>query len=330
MNFPLVSIIVLTYNSRKHLPALFSSLAGQTYPSLEFIVVDNASSDATVEWINQQSVITVNEFITNTTNEWYSKGNNQGVRVAHGEYIIFCNDDIVLTPTCVMQLMETALQKPHIGMIGGKLLKLTPEEVEAGELRIVQPRTIDSAGIALHRSRRASNRGENEIDTGQYEIAQEIFGITGALMMVSRKALEATKYQHEFFDEDFIAYKEDVDLSWRMHRAGFSVYYQPLAVAYHARTVQQTSLANRKNTRQIVRAYSYRNHWWAMYKNSSLAEIVKHCIWIIPYELSKLLYILIKEPKTLAQLPNIIRGLSRMKRKRIPATLNYSLRPWII
>lgn len=329
MNPPLVSFIILSYNSRKHLPALFESLAKQSYQSIEYIIVDNASSDETIEWINHQSIIPITKCIANTTNEWFAKGNNHGVRFAQGEFIVFCNDDMILDPECISRLMKTMLADTTIGLIGAKLLKLTSEEVEKGELMEIADRTIDSAGILLHRSYRANNRGENEIDRGQYNTPQEIFGITGALMLVSRKAFKAIQYDNEFFDEDFIAYKEDVDVSWRMHRAGFTVYYQPEALAFHARTVQNVALVNRKNTTEIVRAYSYRNHLWTIYKNSSLPELLRYSLWIVPYEICKFVYILIAEWTSLKQLPTIIKGLARMKRKRVQVAKNYSLQLWI-
>lgn len=329
MNSPLVSFIILSYNSRKYLPALFESLAKQSYQSIEYIVVDNASSDGTVEWINHQSIIPITKCIANTTNDWFAKGNNHGAQAAQGEYIVFCNDDMMLDPECVSRLIKTMQADTTIGLIGAKLLKLTTAEVEKGELMVIADRTIDSAGILLHRSYRANNRGENEIDRGQYDVSQEIFGITGALMLVSRNAFKAIQYNDEFFDEDFIAYKEDVDVSWRMHRAGFTVFYQPEALAFHARTVQNVTLVNRKNTAKIVRAYSYRNHLWTIYKNSSLQEFLRYSLWIVPYETCKCMYILIAEWASLKQLPTFIKGLARMKRKRVPAVKNYSLQLWI-
>ncbi len=329
MKTPLISVIILSYNSRHHLPALFRSLATQTYQSIEYIVVDNASADGTVDWIRQQTILPITKLVANQTNDWFAKGNNKGIKVAGGEYIMFCNDDIVLDPDCIMHLMRTMVTDSAIGLIGGKLLKLTPAEVEKGELLTIDERMIDSAGIELHRSRRASNRGENDIDTGQYNSPQEIFGITGALMLASRTAIQKIQYENEFFDEDFIAYKEDVDVSWRMHRAGFKVYYEPTAVAYHARTVQNAALASRKTVSQIIRAYSYRNHLWMIYKNSSVLELLQHSVWILPYEVCKFTYILVTEWATLKQLPVIIHGLARMKRKRIPAVTTYTLRSWI-
>lgn len=337
MQKPLVSLIVLSYNSERHLPALFSSLKKQTYEFMEYIVVDNNSQDSTVKWIKHQEILSIDILIENLTNDWYAKGNNRGVDRAHGEYIVFCNDDVVLKPDFIEVLMQQVNSDSSIGMIGGKLLKLMPEEV--GQ-KIIEPwnvsafesnigRKIDSAGIIMQRNRQVINRGENQIDDGQFNKREDIFGITGALMLVSRAALEKTKYGNEYFDEAFEAYKEDVDLSWRMQRAGFRVIYEPQAVAYHARSIQSQRLAERSSKPKLIRAISYRNHIWTIYKNSVRSEILRDFPWIISYEVGKLIYILLFEWSTLRQIPCLLRGLSIMKKKRIVATENYSIKKWI-
>lgn len=301
---PTVSIIVLTYNSVKHLPALFESLAKQLYTPLEIIVVDNASSDATIQWLEQQAIITIDHCIKNSTNDWYAKGNNAGIKIATGDYILFCNDDVVLEPDYVTKIIETFQKNDQLGIVGGKLLKNDKQ-------------TIDTTGLVMKRSRQVVNRGENLRDTGQYNKPEYIFGISGALLMIKRSALEAIRYQDEYIDEDFIAYKDDVDLSWRMWRAGYSVYYEPSAVAYHARTIQHTSLAGRGKKSAIIRAYSYRNHWWTLIKNEQCSSFIKDSWMIIPYEFLKFCYILCTEWATVAIIPNIIKGIPLMKRKRI-------------
>lgn len=304
---PVVSIIVLTYNSHKHLPDLFTSIAKQTYEPIELIVVDNASADDTVVWLRQQTIRKIDAIITNDTNDWYAKGNNAGVRVSHGDYIVFCNDDIVLEPNCVEQLITASSEHPSAGMIGGKLLKLTKTE---------QGSIVDSAGLAIRRTNKVINRGENEVDTGQYDVPGMTFGITGALMCVKRTALEDVAYNGEYFDEDFVAYKEDVDLSWRMWRTGYHVWYQPTAVAYHARTIQQATLQQRTLKPSIIRAYSYRNHFWVLWKNESFTHLLRNIWAIIPYELLKLGYVLVAEWSSLKIIPELLKTLPRMSAKR--------------
>ncbi len=311
---PLVSIIILAYNSREHLPGLFASLQQQTYSALEIIVVDNASVDDTVDWVKNNAQYDL--LIENPKNEWFSKGNNIAVRKAKGEYILFCNDDIVLTDDCIEKLVEECISDRSIGMVGVKLLKLQDHF------------KFDSAGIELHKNFQAVNRGENEEDIQQYDTAEDVFGITGALMMVSREALDKTRYNDEFFDEDFVAYKEDVDLSWRMHQSGYRVRYYPDAVAYHARTIQKTDLQQRSTQSPIIRGYSYRNHWWMLIKNMTAGDFVRSAWRFLPYELVKFAYICIIEWPTLRYVPQLLKGLVIMRRKRSVIN-NMSIWKWI-
>lgn len=321
---PLVSVIVLTYNSEIHLPALFASLAKQTYQPIELIVIDNASSDHTIAWLEEQTTCAINVLIKNTENIWYAQANNQAATKVTGKYILFCNDDLALAPDCIEQLVTVAEQRPHLGVIGPKLLKLTA----AGDTPIV-----DSAGLQMTRWRQVLNRGENQPDTGQWGTSvsspQPIFGVTGALLMASRTALDAVSRHGEYFDAQFVAYKEDVDLSWRMLRAGFENVYVPTAVAYHARSIQQGSLAERSVKPALIRAMSYRNHWWTIIKNDSAKEFWRDAWLIIPYELMKLLYICIAEWGTVRMLPQLWRDMSSIRSKRQPAVNTYSIHTWI-
>lgn len=307
MTKKLVSLIVLTYNSRPHLETLLRSIQQQTYPAIELVVVDNASQDDTVDFLRTQTIRSVDQLIVNTHNFWFAKGNNMGIAASHGDFVYICNDDVMLAPDCISRLVVTLNRDEQCAMTGPKVLKLIDG----------QPAQIfDSAGLLQQRSGKTINRGENVADRGQYNIAERVFGITGAAMLLRRSALERAKFEEEYFDEDFVAYKEDVDLSWRLQRLGYNVYYEPSAVAYHARTMKKQTLQTRQTTRKIIRAYSYRNHLWTLVKNLTISDFLKRAIWLIPYECAKLAYVLLCEWSTLTIIPQCIKGLVRMWRKR--------------
>lgn len=303
-----VSLVILTYNSERHLPALLQSIRAQTYQPIEVIVVDNASQDGTVAWLEQQTMVPQLQLIRNPHNDWFARGNNLGIQAAQGEYIYICNDDIVLTATAIERLVRRLEQSPHNALVGGKMLKL----IEGKPSHV-----IDSAGLVMYRSGRAVNRGEQEADTGQYDLAQPIFGITGAGMLLRRSALDAVQHQPgEWFDNDFVAYKEDIDLSWRLGNAGYAVWYEPSAIIYHARTMQQTSLASRPDKSSLIRAMSYRNHLWLLCKNLTALEFVKRLPWLLPYECVKLAYACLCEWSTVRIVPQTLKGIPHMLHKR--------------
>lgn len=303
-----VSIVILTYNSERHLPVLLHSIREQTYQPLEVIVVDNASQDGTVHWLEQQTVLPGVQLIRNLHNDWFARGNNIGIAAAHGDYIYICNDDIMLTTTAIERLVRRLEQSERTALVGGKMLKL---------IKGKPSHVIDSAGLVMYRSGRTINRGEQEADTGQYDLPAAVFGITGAGMLLRRSALDTIQHQPgEWFDNDFVAYKEDIDLSWRLHTAGYDVWYEPSVIIYHARTIQQTSLASRSDQSSLIRALSYRNHIWLLCKNLTALELVKRLPWLLSYECVKLAYACLCEWSTLRILPQTVAGIPGMLRKR--------------
>lgn len=303
----LVSLIVLTYNSRRHLEALLRSIREQTYSAIELIVVDNASQDDTVSFLQSQTIRIVDQLIVNPQNYWFAKGNNIGITASHGDYIYICNDDIQLSPACIARLVAALDQDKQRAMVGPKVLKLVD-----GRLTTM----IDSTGLLQHRSGKTINRGENTVDRGQFNTGERVFGITGAAMLIRRSALERAKFEQEYFDEDFVAYKEDIDLSWRLQHLGYDIYYEPSAIVYHARTQQKQTMQTRRHARKIIRAYSYRNHLWTLVKNLTGGDFLRRAIWLIPYECAKLVFVLLCEWTTLTIIPQCIRGFGRMRRKR--------------
>jgi hypothetical protein len=155
---------------------------------------------------------------------------------------------------------------------------------------------IDSAGIAISKSRRSFERGAGETDRGQYDVACDIFALTGALAMFRASALAQAKLAGEFYDEDFGSYKEDVDLGWRMRRLGMDVRFVPMAVAWHHRSAASAkqgflwlkAFVRRFRKPQRINLASTRNHCWVAWKNDEPGNCFIHAPWILPYELGKL------------------------------------------
>lgn len=281
---PKVSIIILTYNSRLHLEDLFSSIKKQSFTDYEVIVVDNNSSDDTVNFIkNNYSDV---KLIINSDNYWFSKGNNIGIRQASGEYVLISNDDIKLHENFLEILINSMDQDSKIGAICGKTLKLTDDKNYS---------ILDGVGIKTNIFRRFSNIGENQPDKGQFDAKKQVFGVSGALALYRKTALEQVKYKDQYFDEDFIAYKEDIDLSYRLRAKNWKILYEPKAIAWHKRSIQKSSLKDRQQKNKLIKALSYRNHWWVLIKNEPVSKLILLAPFILSYELLKFIYILFFE-----------------------------------
>jgi len=223
----MVSILITTYNSASRLKACLESVLQQEFFDREIIVVDNASTDATRAVLREfetRARVTYNE-----TNRGFSGGQNQAIAQARGDWLLSLNPDVLLGPGFLSKLVAAGESDPRIGTVCGKLLRWGPD----GE----HTNIIDSTGIYFLRNLRHLDRGSGEIDHGQYEVPEYLFGATGAAALYRRAMVEDISSGGEFFDDDFFAYREDADVAWRAQLMGWSCLYIPEAVAWHVRRV---------------------------------------------------------------------------------------------
>lgn len=323
-----VAVHIVTWSSMKTIGEALSSLRAQTYKDMSVLVVDNASVDGTLEYIRKDFPEV--HVLRNFKNLGFAKAHNQAIEftehraASRGDdetAILVMNPDIVLEPNCVEELVAALGRESRAGSVGAKLLKIVKvENQDSGFRDSSKTDIIDSTGIKVFKSRRFSDRGAGEKDSGQYGREEEVFGISGALVLYRLRALHDISSKNGFFDEEFFAYKEDADMAWRLRRAGWSAWYAPKAVAYHYRGAAATekrtfSLALRERAAKSasVNRLSARNHLWTIWKNDSLANAMLHLPYILPYEAGKTVYFAIREPKT------FISSLSAVK--RLPAIL---------
>jgi GT2 family glycosyltransferase len=224
-----VSVLITTYNSAPFLETCLDSLRRQTYGPLDVIIVDNASSDGTRAILEKYQL----EFhiILNDQNVGFAAGQNQAIRAARGQWLLSLNPDVLLSPDFIERLIASAEMHREAGTVCGKLLRWNPESEQP------LTRTIDSTGIYFTRSLRHLDRGADQLDSGQFDEPQYVFGATGAAALYSRYMVEDVSVNGEFFDETFFAYREDADLAWRAQIMGWKCIYLPEAVAWHVRKV---------------------------------------------------------------------------------------------
>ncbi len=125
---------------------------------------------------------------------------------------------------------------------------------------------IDSTGIYFTPNMRHLDRGAEEIDHGQYDRVQYVFGASGAAAFFRRDFIEAVSVEGEFFDEDFFAFREDGDLAWRAQVMGWKCLYTPTAVAWHVRRVTPE---RRKDLPLVINWHSAKNRFLMRGKNAS-------------------------------------------------------------
>ncbi|MCX8037703.1 MAG: glycosyltransferase family 2 protein [Candidatus Sumerlaeia bacterium] len=213
---PKFSIVVLTFNSESFIVPCLESIAAVQYPDLEVIVVDNASSDKTVERARATGLYHI--LIPNTANRGCAGGYNDGWRASGGEIILFLNPDTTVDGNIAGALAEAFAAHPDAAVFGCKILYPDAR------------RTFWHAGGIVHPNGMTGHRGKDEPDTGQYDSVCEIDYASGCAIAVRRDVLE----RFGGFNEDYWpGYFEEVDFCWRARRAGYRILYVPRAVVYH-------------------------------------------------------------------------------------------------
>ncbi len=232
----------------------------QTHKPIEISVVDNASSDATVEILHRFE--TRDMLISyNRQNVGFAAGQNQAMAaVRDADWVLTLNPDVRLTRNFVSALLAASELAPEIGSVCGKLLSCSPA------FEVASPPLLDSTGIYFTPSLRHLDRGHRTPDRGQFETAQFVFGGTGAACLYRKDMIRDVSISGEFFDADFFAYREDADAAWRAQLLGWKCVYTPAALGYHVRTVVPQ---NRRELPAIINMHSVKNRWLLRIKNTT-------------------------------------------------------------
>ncbi len=289
-----ISVIILNWNGKHYLERCLSSTLKQTYPNFEVILVDNASTDGSVEFIRERFPEV--KVICNEKNLGFAAGNNIAIRATQGEYIATLNNDTQVDPHWLEELVSAAESDPKIGMCASKMLFLH------------RPEIINSTGISLDKACIAWDRRGGERNEGDENEPIEVFGPCAGAALYRREMLE----QVGLFDEDFFAYLEDVDLAWRARLMGWRCLYVPTAKVYHVHSA--TGIEGSPLKTYLLG----RNKIWTIVKNYPSPELFLFLPLITFYDLGAVLYALIigRDVNPLRGRIAGLRGLVRFLRKR--------------
>jgi glucose-1-phosphate thymidylyltransferase len=307
---PKITIGILTNNSEKYVSTCLQSLENQDYENIEIVVLDNGSSDRTCDIINGK--FSKIKLIESDRNDGFSKGNNEILRETESDFYLAANIDMIFEPDFVSQLLRSIDQKPIYASVGGKVKRWDFENFMKTEGKAGKTNFIDSVGLRILKSHRFENIGEGEVDYGQFDASNEIFGVSGSAVLYRRKALEDVSFktedgEKEYFDESMFMYKEDIDLAYRLQWAGWKASYTPEATAYHDRTVISgggralSVIRNRTKKTKFINRLSYLNHQILIQKNFAddfSMGVRSATFW---YNLKTFIYLIIFETELLGQ-----------------------------
>lgn len=289
---PFVSVIIPNYDGMRYIPECLESLSRQTFSPFELIVVDNGSTDGSVDFIRQNFPSI--KLILLERNYGFSRAVNTGIRAsledAKVKYVVLLNNDTAAGETWLEELVRGMEDDSAAGFGASKILFYD------------RPDTINSAGDIYGRDSFPDHRGVWQRDNGQFDSEAKVFGASAAAAIYRRSTLEDTG----LFDEDFFAYCEDVDLSFRAQLKGYGCRYIPRAVVYHRGS---------STGRSIAGYYVARNSLFVLIKNMPTSIFIKYLPKII---FSRILYLLRRKDRT-AQLKALFAGLwkaAAMAKKR--------------
>ncbi len=250
-----VSIIIVNWNGIDHLKKCLPSLTKQKYKNIEVIVVDNNSSDNSVEFIKKKYPKT--KVVVNEKNLGFAQANNIGYSQASGEYILFLNNDTQVTNNFLTSLVKAMEADKSIGIAQSKILLMDDKNM------------LDSVGAFLTHSGFLYHYGIAKKDQKRYHKQIKVFSAKGACMLARRDVLEKVLVNNEVFDSDFFAYFEETDLCHRVWLAGLTVQFVPESVIYHKMGGTSTGMNN-----AFIQFHSFKNRINTYLKNLSLAQLL--------------------------------------------------------
>ena len=220
MPVPRVSIVIVTWNGRGLLERFLPSVLATDYPAVEVVVADNASTDGTAEWL--AATYPAVRVVRHPDNWLFARGNNAAVPHTTGDVLCFLNNDVEVPPSWLSPLVDALAGE--VVAVQPKLLQHTQRD--RFEYAGASGGFLDAYGYPFTRGRVFDTL---EPDRGQYDDARDIFWATGAALAVRRDAFLAAGG----FDESFGMHMEEIDLCWRLQRAGGRIRVEPQSEVYH-------------------------------------------------------------------------------------------------
>lgn len=240
---PDISVIIVNYNGVRHLRTCLGALEAQQGVPFETIVVDNASSDGSIDLL--RTAFPAIRLVALDANHGFAGGNNRGAAQARGRWLVFLNNDTRVAPGWLLALRDGLEWSPDTALVTSRIVYMH------------DPTILDSAGDGVTRAGGAFKHGHGA-SVSRYLRRQEVFGACGAAFLIVRRVYE----EIGGFDEDFFLSHEDVDLSYRARLRGYRCVYVPEAVVHHA----GSATLGRSSATSIF--YGQRNSEWVYLKNT--------------------------------------------------------------
>jgi N-acetylglucosaminyl-diphospho-decaprenol L-rhamnosyltransferase len=236
-----LSVIVVNWNVRDLLRACLRSVLDDWPDDVEVVVVDNASRDGSVEMVRREFPDV--RLIANADNVGFGAANNQALAESEGRYVLFLNPDTEIRPGAIRRLLAFIDQRPQVACVGPKLLN--PDgSTQPSRRSFPSVATAFVESTVLQRRLGGLKAVSRFYRGGQPEDEpQRVDWLVGACLLMRRAALDEVGP----FDERFFMYSEEMDLCYRLRRAGWEVWYVPEAQVVHHEAASSSQDVFRRN-----------------------------------------------------------------------------------
>lgn len=316
------------YGTSKYLDDFVPTVLNQSYKNVELVFVDNSEEEnnANIDYLKKNYPDI--KIIRPGKNTGFAGGNNLMIdyaRKVKADYYVACNNDMILEPNVVSELVNSVMKTPQFASATCKVKRwdfTNKDNDHNGKTNF-----LDTAGISITKEHRFIDRGQGEIDHGQYDQEEEIFGASGAVVIYRMSALEDVAFRnenggYEYFDELMFMYKEDVDLAYRLQWAGYKCQYTPTAVVYHDRTIEARGkgtigiIKGRLGRNKRYKEWSWLNHHIILNKllDRNLSFSTRLKTWV--FELKSNAYVLVFEPFLIKQWFSLFKMRKQIRARR--------------
>ncbi len=246
-----VSVVILNWNGREVMPSCLDSVLAQSYSDFEIIVVDNGSTDGSLEMLKNRYGAKI-KFVENGRNLGFAEGVNTGIKNSSGEWIALLNSDAESEPDWLLKMSERLAKLPEAGMAACKIFLKD------------RPGILDNTGEVLSRDGLNRARGRLEKDYGQYDRSEDVLCPSGCAGLYRRAMLEDIGG----FDGRFFLYGEDLEIGLRARMLGYKAVYVSDAVVYHRLSASTGAVSAKKAF------YVERNRLWVALKCFPLPHLM--------------------------------------------------------
>ena len=251
---PVVSVIIVTWNSKAHLPRCLTALSVQTFHKFEVIIVDNGSTDGALDQLSNDYPDMLLHIERLRYNMGFAVANNLGARLARGQWLALLNADAFPEPAWLAKLLLAAESNSEYSCFSSR------------QIQANNPDFLDGAGDSYHVSGMAW-RNKMGYPAKEYALSkEEIFSPCAAAALYSCAAF----LEVGGFDEDFLSYYEDVDLGFRLRLRGYRSLYVPDAIVHHVGSATFGVLSD------FAFFHSHRNLVWTFFKNMPAVLLLRY------------------------------------------------------